>query len=260
MFVAFIPGLNGNKSIATQTGEPQPGSNYFAVKEAADAFDIPSVRLVFQTSAKPYPTLSEMGMIVARQIEALQDEHGNEGLIVASSIGTGVAFQAMSEMHGGYDLPGMIAFKPVVDPLNAIASALGRLPNNMGAVMMDKLKAGEIPALPIPVEASAINEDPGNFMLTKAHIEDAAALRLISDETCHAVFDAKRDGRRMPVLELLIAQQDTTTSENLHAFSTAARRWSNTGCQMTWMSGTHASNQSERLGQAVTGQLLKLDR
>jgi hypothetical protein len=215
------------------------------------------VRIAFQTSANKYPTLSEMGMIAARQIEALQDEYGDEGLIVASSIGTGVAFQAFNEMSDERDLPGMIAFKPVVDPLNAISSALNRLPNGQGSILMSKLKAGEIPALPIPVEASAVNEQPGNFMLTRAHVEDEAALRLISDETCHALFDQKRNGRLMPVLQLMVAQQDATTSENLHAFATAARQWSKTGCELTWISGTHATNQSVKLGQAVSRQLLQ---
>lgn len=257
MFTAFIPGLNGHHSIGNQTAEPLPGTNYFAVKEASDAFGIPCVRIVFQTAANPYPTLSEMGLIVARQIEALQDEHGNEGLVAASSIGTGVAFQAFSEMHGGYDFPSLIAFKPVIDPLNAISSALSRLPNNMGAVMMQKLMSGEIEALPIPVEASHVNEQPGHFMLTKAHVEDALALRLISDPTCHALFDQKREGRRMPSLQLLVGEQDTTTSENLVAFATAARLWSKTGCDMKWMAGNHASNQSEILGQAVTAKLLQ---
>ncbi len=123
--------------------------------------------------------------------------------------------------------------------------------------MMQKLMNGEIEALPIPIDPSTVNENPGHFLLTKAHVEDALALRLVSDPTCHALFDQKRDGRRMPALELLFGGPNTLASENLAAFATAARLWSKTGCNMKWMAGDHASNQTERLGQAVTAKLLQ---
>ena len=260
MFTAFIPGLNGHKSINSQTAEPLPSSNYYAVKKASDDLGVPCFRLIFQTAANPYPTLSQMGLIVAQQIEDLQDEYGDEGLIVASSIGTGVAFQAMSELDPGYDFPGLIAFKPVVDPLNAISAALDRLPNAQGAVLLQKLKAEEIPALPIPVEASSINEDPGHFLLTKAHLDDAAALRLISDTTSFALFESKMDGRKMPLLEFILAEDDKTASENINSFSTAVAKWSSRGSMTSWVSGTHSDNQSEALANAVTNHLLTLAR
>lgn len=93
-YIAFIPGLEGHKSLANRTNEAVPGTYAYAVECAARHTNLPYARLDFQTAATPFPTLSDMGASIAGQIYNLNKIHGGSGLVVASSIGAGVCLQA----------------------------------------------------------------------------------------------------------------------------------------------------------------------
>ena len=257
-YVLFVPGLNGHKSIPVQTSQPQPGTNYYAVATVARDLSVPCYRAVFQTASNPFPTLSEMGLEVASQIRAVTDAHGEPGLIVASSIGAGVTMQALTELEHERNLPHVIAFKPVFDPLDAITGALAKVPE--GQICLDKLKSSELSGLPLPVESTYASQNPGHFMLTQAHIDDTDALRLISDSTTSfAHFSEKLGGRKMASMKILVAENDTV-SQNMTAFIIAARQHAKDGCSISLIPGNHADDQSKRLAGEVHKRLWEMQR
>lgn len=256
-YVLFVPGLSGHKSIATQTPLPPVGTNYYAVLQTARSLKAPCARADFQNATNKFPTLSEMGLSVASEIEEMQDEYRDPGLIVASSVGAGVVLQALQALKPQYTLPHVIAFKPVFDPLDAITGALDKVPN--GPLYLEKLKSGEIAALPLPVEATSASEDPGHFMLTQAHLDDQAALRLISNSTnSFALFAEKLAGRKMASMKIMIAEKDTVALSNMSAFKKAVDPHVQFKCVISNIPGTHSDEQSDKLAKEVHNRLFRI--
>jgi len=247
-YILYVPELNGHKSLENQSALPPPGTNYHAVYDTAKTLSIPCYRAIFQTAARPFPTLTEMGETVATEIQRLQDAHGEAGLIVASGVGAGVALQALTLMEPEYALPHMIAYKPVLDPLHAITTILSTTP--AGQSDLQQLEKGDITTLKLPVETIAACSDPGHFMLTQDHINDPGALRLLSNPTDSLVhFSNSLAGRKMASLKLIVAENDHLASTNIGAFARAIGHYARGSCTLSIIPGTHGDDHSKRLAQ-----------
>ena len=204
-YIAFVPGLEGDLSLKARTKKPVPGTYAHAAEQAAHEMGLAFFRLDFQTASRPYLLLSEMGYEVAADIAAFNARYG-AGLIVASSIGAGVTLQALANLKESYiDLPPVLLFKPAIDPLSLITE---RLRAHGASAHLDALIAGKIPALPIPVDPSPQSPAPGTFLLTKAHIEDEAALRLITSEQSRTLFSQTFADTKIPEIRLQTAKDD----------------------------------------------------
>lgn len=205
-YIAFVPGLEGHLSLAARTDTAPQGSYARVVEDVAKEEGLSFVRVDFQTSASPFPTLSDMGVDVARQIVALNDEHGAPGLIVASSVGAGVMLQALTEIKSPNKFPALLLFKPALDPLAMIETRMNATPE--GAAALRQLKAEDIQTLGIPVDPSPQSPNPGKFMLTPAHVNDAHAIRILMDRSSHSRLRSAFETQLLPNLRIVTAQQD----------------------------------------------------
>ncbi len=205
-YISFISGLEGDRSLAERTTEIMPGTYAHAASLAAQDVKLPFYRTHFQTAAKPNPTLSEMGRTVAQEIALMNHAHGKAGVIVASSVGAGVALQAFLNLKDiGAKLPALLLFKPAIDPLSLITD---RLRDHGALAHLDMLKAGKIPYLPIPVDPSPQSPNPGTFLLTPAHVNDSNALRLLTTEKSRNFFAYMFSENKIPEIMLQTAMDD----------------------------------------------------
>lgn len=205
-YIGFVPGLEGETSLKNRTNVATPGTYAYAAERAARQTGLPFCRLDFQTASAPNPLLSSMGQSVATDIAILNDKYGGHGLIVASSIGAGVALQSLITLHDNdIDLPAVLLFKPAIDPLALIQM---RMQLQGATADLTALHAGEISSLPIAVDATHYSPNPGSFLLTREHLKDADALRLLSDAGSRDLFRQKLQATPLPELRLQTAVND----------------------------------------------------
>lgn len=147
-------------------------------------------------------------------------------------------------------LPAVLLFKPALDPLAMIFERMTKFPG--GLEYVKKLEAGQIPHLPIPVDATHYSPDPGNFILTPAHVNDVDALRLLTDTASQNRFQSQFQNHELPELILMTAEEDDMCpAEKIGIFSGLARHASLKGCEVVLLNGKRADDHSDDLKQSI---------
>lgn len=249
-YVAFVPGLEGDLSLQNRTLTPLSGTYAYAAFTAAQNLGLPFYRIDFQTATVPNPILSDMGQSVAEQIVNLHQDSQPAGLIVASSIGAGVALQSLKHIAAsGTPMPSLLLFKPALDPLAMIEI---RMKQKGAEQYVTMLREGKLSSLPIEVDASHYNPNPGKFMLTPAHINDANALRILTSPASQAELHQSLLSHPLPEMSLVTAQSDAMCPAHLaYAFSKIVNGGTRQGMRIVLLPGDRADDHSSELSDEI---------
>jgi len=246
--VIFVPGLQGVNHItenANRVGQIPRGSNEEAVYEAAKNAGWAFHKVAYQTANDPAPLLSAMEEKTAEQISQIFDLTRGPHIVVGSSVGFGVTVGAISRMKSTTSSFGLIGFKSIPDPLMAIEFQL----KSQNA--LDALQVGLIPEIRMPVEGAGKDF----FPLTKDHINDPEAMRLLSAPGAILQFK-QAAGNKVKDCKLVFARQDHLTRAFLLA------DWKNIiPCHHTRTivrRGDHSTDLGPVLGREVSAMIARL--
>ncbi|MDY0030009.1 MAG: hypothetical protein RBR86_08735 [Pseudobdellovibrionaceae bacterium] len=201
--IIFVPGLQGVNQIAenaTRSVTLARGVNEQAIYDATHKAGWAFHKISYQTPETPAPRLSVMEKSVAQQISGIFDLTRGPNIIVGSSVGFGVVVGAISRLKNSTSRFGLIGFKPIPDPLMAIEFQL------KSQNFLDVLRHGIVPSIPMPVEGTGKDF----FPLTKEHIDDSDALRLLSAPRSAAEFNSSAKGK-IRDCKLIFARRDHLT-------------------------------------------------
>lgn len=138
-FLLFVPGLKSEDSLA-HVGTPNSASS--ALRIVAHNLSSHFFSVAFRSAANPFPPLVERAQRVSDQIKQYSKSHGEPGLIVASNVGAGILLKSFATLDRGIEMPHVIAYKPVFDPLNihtTAEEAVAQLAQNLAGRKMASL-------------------------------------------------------------------------------------------------------------------------
>lgn len=234
--VIYVPGLQGLRQLAAQ--ETDAGANEKALRHVCRELGWEFYKTAYQTNVKPNPKLSQMEMMVAGQFDDIFATKSGPFILVGSSVGFGVLLGALTHLQNTTASYALLGFKPIPDPLLAIATQLSH-----SGIDMEGFSKGNISSVPMPVEGSSGDV----FFLQPDHVNDPDALRILS-----RVPDAERFQRatqgRFNTCELLLAQNDRLTQnagELMRVF----------GAEVFVLAGDHNTDMSALLGKKLYGML-----
>ena len=177
-FLLFVPGLKSEDSLA-HVGTPNSTSS--ALRIVAHGLHSHFFSVAFRSAANRSPTLVEMAQKVSDQIRHHSESSDTPGLIVASNVGAGILLKAFSTLDRGIEIPHVIAYKPVFDPLN-----IHTTPEESVAQLAASLAGRQIASLTIIAADNDTNS--GAIALSafknavKPHIKKAPTLSVVSGE------------------------------------------------------------------------------
>lgn len=189
-FLFYIPGLENPNQVQADTNpyrmdqEPPHETCAHGAWDAAIKNDMTFARIRLQAPGDAAPTLSEMGMKCATALIGLQLGHERPGVLVSSSVGTGVTLQAL--LNTLTCLPETwIVIEGVFDPLSRTKDMAAHIEN--GTALYNAVQNGEKDTFPLPIGADGKGRI---FPLQQHHIKDRASLRIF-DQT-QGASDQKR--------------------------------------------------------------------
>lgn len=240
--IIWVPGLQGERSLSQNFGL---GANGLAVQNIARQLKCSFIPTCYQSTNSPNLLLSVMGQRLAAAIRVVKQD---PIIIVGSSVGAGVALDALSRLKSCVSPIALIAFKPVPDPLMATSLQLT-------SEALAALNAGQISVIPMPVE-STDGQPQDTFPLTKAHLDDPNALRLLSNPDHVARFNESAGGRAVRTGSIIYARGDHLTPEAMMmGFRDAVH---NTRLDMIALDGNHGTDFTTVLNEQVREMVVRL--
>lgn len=246
--VIFVPGLQGKKAL--ENPSHIVGPNEQAVRDAAFTNGWMFKKAAYQFHDDQTPTLNRMGFLAERSIsEAIQNTN-EPAIIVGSSVGFGVALNALSRLHSTTSPLGLIGFKPVPDPLMAIELQI----NNPSLVA--NLKKGITAEIPLPVENIHLGELKDSFALTGRHLRDKLAVRLLSsDPSAVMAFNKAVNGKVVESVVVYGISDNLTPTAHMKAFRDA---FHSTQTELVQRDGNHTSDLTKELKVQVCEMIARL--
>jgi hypothetical protein len=169
--ILYFGGLKGDKQF--EDGYPASTHPSYADGISALASQYAGCefkQVEYQTPAKKFPLVSDMGIIATTTMRDIATRHEDGVILIGNSVGAGAIMEGIGEyMVDGGKVAGIIMIGGVFDPIEAAQKLAG--PRKL-LTLMTKRKG----TIHVPVSKADDQVDPGTFPMGYLHMHDESAI------------------------------------------------------------------------------------